>query len=329
MKFRRRSTDSGKGEDIETKLTQGEVTRGTVSADGLSGVVCIPARSPSSAVVVLGGSDGGMKLEIAETLARQGIAAFACAYWPAAPAPLSAFPIERIEHACRWLLNQPEVIGERVGLLGQSKGAELALVVATQFPGLIGPVIAVAPSAVVWYGIDQTKRPPMLTESSWSYRGIPLPYVSMSQVMPTMSDRGVALRPSFEAGLDDLEAVGLAAIPVELATGPILLLSGGDDQMWPADRMGRMVVDRMSVNGRPADITHFNYEKAGHSLMVSAPTTAPDASAALGMNFDLGGSDKVNAAAREDAALRITAFFGAHLNRPIVQRLPGSIRRAF
>ena len=309
---------------METKLTQREVTRRTVSADGLSGVICIPARSPSSAVVVLGGSDGGMKLEIAETLARQGIAAFAFDYWPAASAPLSAFPIERIEHACRWLLDQPEVIGEQVGLMGQSKGAELALVAATQFPGLIGPVIAVAPSSVVWYGIDQTKRPPMLTESSWSYRGIPLPYVSMSQVMPTMSDRGVALRPTFEDGLGDLEAVGLAAIAVELATGPILLLSGGDDQMWPAARMSRMVVDRLAANGRAAEVTHFNYEKAGHSLLVSAPTTASDPNAALGMNFDLGGSDNDNAEAREDAALRITAFFGAHLKRQIAQRLPSS-----
>ena len=309
---------------MNLKLTRGQVTRRTVSADGLSGVVYIPASKSSSAVVVLGGSDGGLKLEIAETLARQGIAAFALSYWPAASAPLSAFPIERIEHVCRWLLDQTEVIGERVGLMGQSKGAELALVAATRFTDLIGPVIAVAPSAVVWYGIDQTKRPPMLAESSWSYQGIPLPYVPMSRVLPTMSDRGVALRPTFEAGLDDHEAVGLGAIAVELATGPLLLLSGGDDQMWPSARMSRMLVDRMAANGRAEEITHINYEKAGHSLMVSVSTTTPDANAPLGMNFDLGGADKVNAEARADATLRITAFFGAHLQRPIAKRLPGS-----
>ena len=295
------------------KLTHGIVTRRTVSADGLSGVVCIPADHPSSAVVVLGGSDGGIKLEIAEALARQGIAAFAFAYWPATPAPLCAFPLERIEQACRWLLDQAEVIGERVGLMGQSKGAELALVAATQFPDLIGPMIAVAPSAVVWYGIDQTKRPPMLAESSWSYQGDPLPYVSMSRVQPTTSERGVALRSSFEAGLEDHEAVGRAAIAVDLATGPILLLSGGDDQMWPAARMSGMLVDRMAANGRAAEISHINYEKAGHSLVASASTTAPDANAALGMNFDLGGEDKANTEAREDATSRITAFFETHL----------------
>ncbi|MGI8610293.1 MAG: acyl-CoA thioester hydrolase/BAAT C-terminal domain-containing protein [Candidatus Dormibacteria bacterium] len=287
-----------------------------VAEEGLSGIAFIPSVTPYPGVVVLGGSDGRMKLAIAERLAGVGIAAFALDYWPREYTPLSDLPIENVERACRWLLAQPGVIGDRVGLVGQSKGAELALVVASSYPDLVGPTIAVAPSAVVWYGIDQTQVPPMLAESSWSHRGVPLPYVAMSTAKPTMSERGMALRPTFEAGLDDLEAVRRAVISVELATGPIMLLSGGDDQMWPSARMAGMVADRMAAHGRAADISTVTYESAGHSLLVSAAAPTIDPGERAGLAFDLGGSDEVNAAAGADAEVRISEFFQVHLARP-------------
>ena len=132
-----------------------------------------------------------------------------------------------------------------------------------------------------------------------------------------MSDRGMVLRPTFEAALEDLEAVGRATIPVELATGPILLLSGGDDQMLPSARMARMVEDRMAAHGRAAEVSHVSYERAGHSLLVSASATPLDAGGPPGMAFDLGGSDEANAEARKEATLRITEFFEVQLQRPI------------
>jgi hypothetical protein len=41
--------------------------------------------------------------------------------------------------------------------------------------------------------------------------------------------------PISEAGLNDSSRAEKAAIPVERATGPLLLVSGGDDRVWPPD----------------------------------------------------------------------------------------------
>ena len=40
-------------------------------------------------------------------------------------------------------------------------------------------------------------------------------------------------------------AVERAAIPVERTNGPILLVSGQDDQMWPSAQMGQLVIERL------------------------------------------------------------------------------------
>ena len=42
------------------------------------------------------------------------------------------------------------------------------------------------------------------------------------------------LRPAFESSLDDASAAAAAAIPVEKIAGPLMLISGTDDQVWPS-----------------------------------------------------------------------------------------------
>jgi hypothetical protein len=72
--------------------------------------------------------------------------------------------------------------------------------------------------------------------------------------------------PIFDAGLDDQDAVERAAIATEHAHGPLLLVSGGDDRVWPAGRMCKMIVERMSEHGRVNDVTHLHHPRAGHML---------------------------------------------------------------
>jgi hypothetical protein len=85
---------------------------------------------------------------------------------------------------------------------------------ATTFPNLVGPVVAYTPSSVVWCGID-FNAPGAPLRSSWSL-------------------------PIYDRGLDgvaaDDAADDAAIIPIERATGPVLLISGRDDRMWPAHR---------------------------------------------------------------------------------------------
>jgi hypothetical protein len=87
---------------------------------------------------------------------------------------------------------------------------------------------------------------------------------------------------------------------VERAVGPLLLVSGRDDRMWPAERMCRMLVDRMRANGRERDVRHINFPEAGHVLFPYDAGGADGGEAPTPMPYDLGGS---TAAAQQAHAL--------------------------
>lgn len=91
----------------------------------------------------------------------------------------------------------------------------------------------------------------------------------------------------FEAALDDRDAVERAAIATERAHGPLLLVSGGDDRVWPADRMCTMIVDRMSKHGRGDGVKHLHYPNAGHMLF---PYVRPSDVTFPAYPTDLGGT---------------------------------------
>ena len=256
-------------------------------------------QGPFPGVLALGGSDGGVPDYFLQLLVREGFACLAQAYFntPETQAALTEVPIERIERGLRWARSHPKVsaAGGRLAVIGGSKGGELALLVAATFPDLVGPVVAYTPSAVVWAGIDFS-QPRGSMQSSWCFQGRPLPFVPYpGGVGPSSSDRGISVLPIYERGLDNTVAVDQAAIPIERARGPVLLISGEDDRMWPAARMCAMVVDRMRRNGREGSIRHLNFPEAGHVLF---PYHAPSPSgAALPMRFDLGGSPESGSAA--------------------------------
>jgi uncharacterized protein len=252
---------------------------------------CADGDRPLRGVLALGGSDGGVPTYWARLLAPEKFACLAMAYFntPNTQPALTEVPLERLEKALRWLREQPEVAMSdgRVGVLGVSKGGELALLLAATFPDLVGPVVAYTPSSVVWQGIDYRERLPPL-RSSWSLGGRPLPFVPLPRgVAPEHSERGSSFLPIYDRGLDGgVDAA--AVIPLERAVGPVLLISGGDDRMWPAARMCRMLVDRMRAHGREQDVTHLSFPAAGHVLfrwVPDAPAGAPP------MPVDLGGSE--------------------------------------
>lgn len=226
---------------------------------------------PFPGVLALGGSEGGVPDGYLDLLVPEGFACLALAYIGTTntqPA-LVEVPLERIEHGLRWLIANSKVATQdgRVAIIGGSKGAELALLIAATFPNLVGPVVAYTPSSVVWPGIDFSAAPGGAPHSSWSLASKPLPFVPYpSGVGPASSARGLSMLPIYDAGLNTAGAVDEASIPVERATGPLMLISGSDDRMWPAERMCRMVVGRMRQHGRDSSVSHLNYPEAGHVL---------------------------------------------------------------
>jgi dienelactone hydrolase len=274
---------------------------------------CPDAGGPFTPVLTLGGSDGGIAELYLNLLVPEGFACLALAYFGTAPLQRSLveIPIERVERGLRWLAAHPQAATRdgRVGVVGGSKGGELALLAAATYPDLVGPVVAYTPSNVVWAGIDFF-NPRNMQASSWSRGGQALPFVPYpAGVTPTTSERGLSVFPIYERGLDNADAVERATIPLERATGPVLLISGGDDRMWPAARMCGMAMERMARHGRADAVRHLNYPEAGHVLVPRLPLASVPQ---MPMMFDLGGRVGAASAAHDDAWPQVIAYLRQH-----------------
>lgn len=148
---------------------------------------------------------------------------------PGQPQALENVPLEGFDHALAWLASQPGVDPKRMAILGESKGAEAALLVAARDPEIVA-VVAGMPSSVVWPGIDWTgQRPP---GASWSLGGKPLPYLSYGRSDPSMGMRGV-----YDSGLATLPRHPDARIPIQRSPAPLLLVCGEADSLWLSCQM--------------------------------------------------------------------------------------------
>src|ERR1700733_7391818 len=198
-----------------TGATAGEITVGRLF---------IPAgRGPHPVVIVLSGSGGGFDLDKAAVLSRHGFATLALAYFGIPPLPtwLHRIPLEHFEAALGWLAAQPEIDAQRIGVLGISRGAELALLLATKFPA-IHAVAAYAPSNVAWAAGGRDKATGEIIPS-WTWQGSPVPFAPLplrgfmwrSAIPVAALRRRVMFRNLFRAGLRNREAIERASIPVE------------------------------------------------------------------------------------------------------------------
>ncbi len=202
-----------------------------------------------------------------------------------------------------------------MGLVGRSKGGELALRVAATYPEDVSAVVGYTPSPVVWQGLPADRRGWRESpRSSWSLEGNPLPFLPFA--MPRARDLprfvgsalagSIALRPVYERALADEQARERATTPLEHIGGPVLLISGSDDQMWPAPTLCDLAIARLSSHHHPFADQHIPYEGAGH--LIGPPgqgMTKPG-------RFTTGGKPAVDAQASEDAWPRVLDFLDRH-----------------
>jgi dienelactone hydrolase len=271
------------------------VTMTLVHDRGLAGVFYQPpgdGRHP--AVIVLSGSGGGVPApnSFPGGLASRGYAVLALAYFgvDGLPASLHNIPLEYFGTALEWLSAQPSVDPGRIGVLGISRGGELALLLGSIFP--IRTVVAYVPSNVVWGGCCDRRD-----EASWTLGGRPVAWAN-----PRANDRMSMMR---------------AAIQVERIRGAVLLISGRQDQVWHSTEMADAVMDRLRRNHFPFAYEHLAYSGAGHgigrpytSTMDVNHVTHP----LTGRVMSLGGTPSGTAKAREDSWRHMLEFFDKHLN---------------
>jgi dienelactone hydrolase len=282
------------------------------------------SRRPPPVVVILGGSGGGFDLDKAALLARHGFATLALAYFgvPLLPTWLHRIPLEYFEAAFAWLAAQPELDAQRTAVLGVSRGAELALLLGSRLPQ-IRAIVAYAPSNVAWAASGRDKETGELIPS-WTHGGeavpfLPLPlrqFIFRSALPVALLKRPVMFRNLFRAGLRNSKAVAIADIPVERIRGPILLVSGGDDHLWPAGEMSERIVARLKKRGFAHGVEHLHYPKAGHMLRYPyLPTTARDSRDPHLRNarYSFGGTPLADAEAQADSWRRAIEFLRSSL----------------
>jgi len=97
-----------------------------------------------------------------------------------------------------------------------------------------------------------------------------------------------------------------ARIPIEDVEGPIMLVAGGDDQLWPSARMAEDLMHRReAAGGHPGD-QMIIYPEAGHLI---GKSYLPSGSTRIGRgSMETGGSPSGNARAQADAWPRVLAF---------------------
>jgi dienelactone hydrolase len=274
--------------------------------------VCAPDQGSDRAVVVFSGSGGGVPEGYAQRLAEHGLTAFALGYFGTAglPPSLVEIPLDAVADGIRWFRDR-YAPGGPVGVMGSSKGAELVLLLASYFGDLIGPVVAVAPTHVTWYGLDFSD-PSSARRSSWTFRGHALPFLPYrDDAVPTVSKLGTRIDVCYDVSRYEQHEVDATRIAVERAVGPILLLSGDDDHMWSSTTMCGEVVRRSAQHGRAGMVTHIAYPGAGHVFLHSE--FLPAADDATGPRFDFGGTAAADRAAAADAWPRLTAFLRSGL----------------
>lgn len=248
----------------------------TVDRDGVSGVFAtFDGARAQPALIQLHGSEGGSMADArarAGRLAERGFSVLALNYvaygWTGGIAgvepTLANVPVEKIDRARSLLDSRPEVASSRIGLIGGSKGAEFALVAATRYPW-IKAVVGCVPSDAVWAGYGREPKPGELL-SSWTIAGKPLPFIPYDRYEDVFSGKATAaevhVRSRQKAGE---AAVKASLIPIERITAPILLLSGGKDEVWPSAIMSASIAAEAQRRRAPR-VTHLSWPDAGHNI---------------------------------------------------------------
>ena len=249
------------------------------------GVWLVPEEPPKAAMLVLSGSSGRIATERAELLAAHGVAACAPRWFggPGRPTGICELPLESFTP---WLDRLAEV-SPRLGVIGLSKGAEAALLLAARDPRL-DVVVALAPTHVVWAGVGAGSA--AQDRSSWTAEGRPLPFVPYDNDWSPESDqRPIAYRGMYARSLRTFaDRVPEATIPVERIRGEVLLAAGEDDQVWPSTVFAEHIVRRRIEHGLPT--TFVSHPRAGHR-----PTLPGEAMVTGGQPLARGGTPLADA----------------------------------
>ncbi|SDZ19496.1 Dienelactone hydrolase [Evansella caseinilytica] len=287
----------------------------SVSAGPLSGTFYFPnIKKKLPGIIIFGGLLDTSPHELGALLASNGYGALVADYvdfQEERTSPVN-MPLETIDHFIQWLQQHPLTAGKQIVVFGSSKGAELALLSASRNKAVSGVVAYSAPCHVVQCSTIQKPN------IRWTENGRTLPSIKSGKITAFVEKviryylrrKADSTADVFKQEVERYENKGKteAHIQVEKINGPILLISGGSDGLWPSAWMGQKIVSRLEAAAFPYDVKHVTYPHAGHIFVQPYLPALPHTDAPV----SLGGAPADNADAGERAWLETLEFLHHH-----------------
>ncbi|XP_058018010.1 peroxisomal succinyl-coenzyme A thioesterase-like [Ahaetulla prasina] len=261
---------------------------------------CPPGPGPFPALIDLYGSTGGLVEYRASLLASRGFVTLALAFL--AFEDLPAYPefidLDYFGEAIKFLQKQQKVKSMKIGVLGLSKGADLALALAAFSPD-IQAAVSISGSGVNTFIPLKVKGhiiPPHPCNLE-KLKATDVPNVlNVAEIMDDPKD----------------PSTWPCRIPVEKSLSKYLFICGQDDKNWKSQMFCQGAVSRLQQNG--CHVEFYCYPGAGHLLEPPyMPLCSISFHKVIGILMAWGGKWKEHAEAQEDAWQRILAFFRQHL----------------
>ncbi|XP_040192724.1 acyl-coenzyme A amino acid N-acyltransferase 1-like isoform X2 [Rana temporaria] len=229
------------------------VQRLQVREGRLRGALFIPpGEGPFQGVIDLFGGSGGLVEFRSSLLASRGFATLALAYfaYDDLPTTLDYLDLKYFEEAAQFLISHPKVCGSGVGVIGVSKGAEMALAMASYLPQIAATICingtVVITSNAVSYG-DL-----ILPGIPWQKERMLFTYTEVYEMFCIQED---PTKPEIQD----------CVLPVENAKGPILFLVGEKDKSYDSLHFARASLARAKKCGK-MDVYIESYAGAGHLI---------------------------------------------------------------
>ncbi|MEZ2132969.1 MULTISPECIES: acyl-CoA thioester hydrolase/BAAT C-terminal domain-containing protein [unclassified Sinorhizobium] len=237
----------------------------------VQGTLLIPKQSSEWGVLVLGGSSGHVDVERAALFADLGAISLALRWFGGdGQVPgICEVPLEVFTNAIARL---QEAGSRRIAIIGTSKGAEAALLVAAR-DKRVEALFAISPTSVVWGNIgpgwDGVTWP---ERSSWTWKNEPLPFVPADPSWrKEYKDGLISYRGLFEYCLEHFAShVPAATIPVELSAARTVVIAGGRDALWQSDFFARSIAQRRQMFGKEVELVYDS--DAGHRVLLPGET---------------------------------------------------------
>ncbi|ORX71748.1 alpha/beta-hydrolase [Anaeromyces robustus] len=243
-----------------------------VKDDGFTGYLFKSENEicPNKALIVCTGSDGDVEFikELSEKFSSCGITTLGLCFFntPDTSKAVDKVPIDYIEKAALYLKS----IGyEKIGIWGISMGSVYVLLGACYYPDLIQYVIAASPLYFVFEAVDVKKCKIIKGESSFSYKGEPIPfepYTNNMNMFIFMFDFLKNFEPNFSRIYGPLvdKAKESSIIPVEKMKAKVLLVSGKRDTLWPSYISAEKIIERLKSKNYTYPYEHLSFEYGGH-----------------------------------------------------------------